>query len=60
MSFKIILRKEKERATRKKVGEEKRAMDALLVFIMLLWSKKTLLDAKAPYGGNVFKIRIDM
>ena len=34
ISFKITLTKEKERAKRKKGGEEKRAMVALLVFIM--------------------------
>ena len=38
-------------------------MVAFFVLIMayaLLWSKKTLLDAKAPYGGNVFKIWLDI
>ena len=50
--------KEKKRAGRKKVGEEKKAMVALLVFILAtlesFWPKK-LLDAKDPFGDNVFK-----
>ena len=50
---------EKERARRKTGGEEKKAVVALLVFIMatlelLFWPKKTV-DAKGPFGGNVFK-----
>ena len=47
MSFKIILTKEKERATRKKVGEEKRAMDALLVFIMATLVEKNTVGRKS-------------
>ena len=39
----------------KKGREEKKVMVALLVFIMLLWTKNKLLDAKGPFGGNVFK-----
>ena len=50
ISFQITLTKEKERA--EKGGEEKRAMDALLVFIMATLAGKKMLDAKAPYGGN--------
>ena len=51
---------EKERSRRKRGGEEKKAVVALLVFIMatlelLFWPKKKLLDAKGPFGGNVFK-----
>ena len=55
ISFQITLTKEKERAKRKKGGEEKRAMDALFVFIMATLAGKKILDAKAPYGGNVVK-----
>ena len=50
---------EKERARRKRGGEEKKAKVALLVFIMatleLLFGRKKLFDAKGPFGGNVFK-----
>ena len=44
---------EKERAKKRKGGEEKKA---LLVFIIATgyWPKK-LLDAKAPFGDNVLK-----
>ena len=42
MSFKITLTKEKERAKRKKGGEEKRAMLALLVFIMATLAGKNV------------------
>ena len=45
---------EKERARRKKGLEEKKAMVALIVFIMATLGKK-LLDTKGPFGGNVFK-----
>ena len=63
-SFKITVTKEKkgenERARRRKDGEEKKAMVALLVFIIAtsfgdsFWPK-TLLDAKGPFGDNIFK-----
>ena len=53
ISSKITLTKrrkrEKERAGRKKGGEEKKAMAAPLIFIM------ATLDAKGPFGGDVFK-----
>ena len=63
ISSKITLTKrrkgEKERARRKKGGEEKKAMAAPLIFIMAtldsFWPKKKLLDAKSPFGGDVFK-----
>ena len=42
-------KREKERARRKKGGEEKKAMAAPLIFIM------TTLDAKGPFGGDVYK-----
>ena len=61
---KITVTKEKERRKRKseeirKGGEEKKAMVALLVFIMSyfgysFWPKK-LLDGKGPFDDNVFK-----
>ena len=50
---------EKERARRRKGGEEKRAMVALLVFVTatveIVFGRKKLLDAKAPFRDNVFK-----
>ena len=49
---------EKERARRKEGGEEKKAMVALLVFIMAtldFLAEKRLLDRKSPSSGNVFK-----
>ena len=62
-SFKITVTKEKERrkkrARRRKGGEEKKAMVALLVFIIatleIVLAEKKLLDAKGPFGDNVFK-----
>ena len=61
---KITVTKEKERRKRKreeirKGGEEKKAMVALLVFIMSyfgysFWPKK-LLDGKGSFDDNVFK-----
>ena len=46
----------KERARRKKGGEEKKEMNALLlVFIMAIFYRQKLLDAKGPFRGNVFK-----
>ena len=55
--------KEKERRKRKseeirKGGEEKKAMVALLVFIMSyfeVFGRKKLLDGKGPFDDNVFK-----
>ena len=61
---KITVTKEKERRKRKseeirKGGEEKKAMVALLVFIIatleIVFGRKKLLDAKGPFGDNVFK-----
>ena len=53
ISSKITLTKRrkrgKERARRKKGGEEKKAMAAPLIFRM------ATLDAKGPFGGDVFK-----
>ena len=44
---------------RRKGGEEKKAMVALLVLIMatleIVFGRKKLLDAKGPFGDNVFK-----
>ena len=63
-SFKITVMKEKERRKRKseeirKGGEEKKVMVALLVFIIatleIVFGRKKLLDAKGPFGDNVFK-----
>ena len=45
----------KERARRKKRGEEKKEMNALSVFIMAIFYRQKLLDAKGPFRGNVFK-----
>ena len=53
--------KEKKKATEeiRKGGEEKRAMVALLVFIMSYFGysfwPKNLLDGKGPFDDNVFK-----
>ena len=48
----------KERRKRKSEQKRKKAMVALLVFILAtlesFWPKK-LLDAKDPFGDNVFK-----
>ena len=52
---------EKERARRKKGGEEKKAMAAPFFFFIMatleivFGRKKKLLDAKGPFGGDVFK-----
>ena len=50
--------REKERARRKKVGEEKKSNGCTLSFYISyfgdFWPKK-LLDAKDPFGDNVFK-----
>ena len=63
INSKITLTKEKERrkrkrARRKKGGEEKKAMVALLVFIMATLEtsgKKNCWTEKDPFGRNVFK-----
>ena len=58
-SSKITLTKEKERRRIKERGEEKKAMVALLVFIMatltIVFGRKKLLDPNDPFGGNLFK-----
>ena len=50
---------EKERARRRKGVQEKKAMAALLVFIIatleIVFGRKKLLDAKGSFGDNVFK-----
>ena len=50
---------EKERARRRKGGEEKQAMVALLVFIIptleIVFSRKKLFHTKGPFGDNVIK-----
>ena len=59
-SSKITVTKEKERRKRKSEekerGRRKKAIVALLVFIMTTFGrkKKNLLDAKGPFGDNVF------
>jgi len=49
----------KRKEKKKELGEEKKAMVALLVFIMATleigFSRKKLLDANGPFGGNVIK-----
>ena len=64
ISSKITLTKdrkgEKERAGRKKGGEEKKAIVVVLFlcyanFADSFWSKRKLLNGKGPFGGNVFK-----
>ena len=67
-SSKITVTKEKERRKRKSEekegGEEKKAMVTLLVIIIatleIVFGRKKLLDAKGPFGDNVFKIRVDI
>ena len=65
-SSKITATKEKERGKRKDEEKRKKAVVALLVFIMstleILFGRKQLLDAKSPFGDNVWlsKIRLDM
>ena len=62
-SFKITVMKEKERRKRKSEekegGEEKKAMVTLLVIIIatleIVFGRKKLLDAKGPFGDEVFK-----
>ena len=63
-SFKITVTKEKERRKRKseekeRRGRKKKAMVALLVFIIatleIVFGRKKLLDAKGPFGDDVFK-----
>ena len=49
----------KEKEKKKERGEEKKAMGALLVFIMatltIVFGRKKLLDPNGPFGGNLFK-----
>ena len=45
---------EKERARRKRGGEEKKSGGCTLSFFNGYFKKK-LFDAKGPFGGNVFK-----
>ena len=57
--------KEKERRKRKSVEEERRrrkkkAMVAFLVFIMATLTTKKLFDGRGHFGGNVFKIQLDI
>ena len=46
---------EKECAKRKIGGKEKKAMVALLDFILATLEKKKMLHSKGPFVGNVFK-----
>ena len=52
---------EKERARRRKGGEEKKAIVALLVFVTatveIVFGRKKLLDAKPPF---LSKVRLDI
>ena len=49
----------KEKEKKKERGEEKKAMGALLVFIMatltIVFGRKKLLDPNGPFGGDLFK-----
>ena len=49
----------KGKEKKKEQGEEKKAMVALLVFIMatltIVFGRKKLLDPNDPFGGNLFK-----
>ena len=61
-SSKITVTKEKgkkERARRRKGGEEKKALVALSVFIIatlkIAFGRKKLFDAKGPFDDNVIK-----
>ena len=49
----------KERARRRKGGEEKKALVALSVFIIatlkIVFGRKKLFDAKGPFDDNVIK-----
>ena len=49
----------KEKEKKKELGEEKKAMGALLVFIMatleICFGRKKLLDANGSFGGNVIQ-----
>ena len=58
----IAATKEEERRKRKSEEKRKKAMVALLVFIIatletvfVVFSRQTLLDAKGPFGDDVFK-----
>ena len=50
---------EKERARRRKGGEEKKAMISILVFVIstleIVFGRKNLLDAKGPFDDNDIK-----
>ena len=50
----------KGKEKKKERGEEKKAMAAFLVFIIgtleIVFGRKKVLDAKGPFGDNVFKI----
>ena len=67
ISSKITLKKKKEkerrkeRTRRKRGGEEKKSNGCTLSFYngyfrVTFLAEKKLLDAKVPFGGNVFKI----
>ena len=49
----------KGKEKKKERGEEKKAMVALLVFIIatltIVFGRKKLLDPNGPFGGNLFK-----
>ena len=60
ISSKITVTKEKEKRktkseTKERRRREKKAMFVLLVLIMATFGRKKLLDAKGPFGDNVFK-----
>ena len=53
--------KEKGKEKKKERGEEKKAMVALLVFVIIatleiVFGRKKLLDAEGPFGDNIIKI----
>ena len=52
--------KEKGKEKKKERGEEKKAMVALLVFVIIatleiVFGRKKLLDAEGPFGDNIIK-----
>ena len=51
--------KKKERRGRKE-EKRKKAMVAFLVFIMATLTTKKLFDGRGQFGGNVFKIQLDI
>ena len=55
MKLTIRKKRRKKRARREKGVEEKKAMVALLVFIMAVFDRQKLLDEKGQFGVNVFK-----